>query len=105
MAPALLCTGRMSKIAACCLLLVAGCVADEAEDEVADTAVDGLMALPEFHGRFGSPSIVRDGDVLHAYFAIQRVAGETEHVAHARSDDGGKTWLSVGDALPWLSDE
>ena len=103
MASALLCMRRMIKIAACCVLLF-GCVA-EVDEPVPDTAVDGLMALPEFHGRFGSPSIVRDGDALHAYFAIQKFDGETEHVAHARSDDGGKTWLRVGDALPKLNDE
>ena len=98
----------MKKTIACSLLLVlGGCgVADDGvEEPVVDSAVDGLSALPEFHGRFGSPSIVRDGDTLHAYFAIQRVDGATEHVAHARSADGGKSWLSVGDALPVLGAE
>lgn len=99
-------SARMLKTVACSLLLVAGCVAQDVDDEpISDTAIDGLSALPEFHGRFGSPSIVRDGDTLHAYFAIQSFQGETEHVAHARSDDGGKTWLRVGDALPKLNVE
>lgn len=95
----------MTRTLACSLLLfLGGCVAPDADEPIADSAVDGLSALPEFHGRFGSPSIVRDGDRLHAYFAIQRVDGAIEHVAHARSDDGGKSWLSVGDALPRLGD-
>ena len=98
----------MTKRIACSLLLcLGGCVApnDNLDEPVLDTAVDTLSSLPEFHGRFGSPSIVRDGDVLHAYFAIQKVGGVTEHVANARSDDGGKNWLSVGDALPKLGAE
>ena len=33
------------------------------------------------------------------------LTGETEHVAHARSDDGGTTWLRVGDALPSLNSD
>ena len=94
----------MLKTVACTLLLLVGCVASEEDDTIPDTAIEGLSSLPEFHGRFGSPSIVRDGDTLHAYFAIQHYEGETVHVAHARSDDGGKTWLRVGDALPKLGD-
>lgn len=58
--------------------------------------------LPEFHGRCGSPSIVRAGARLHAFFPIQGFQGHTVHVAHARSEDDGKTWLRVGDALPQL---
>lgn len=81
------------------LLALAACVAPD-DEPVLDTSVDALSKLPEFHGRFGSPTIVRDGDALHAYFAIQKFEGETVHVAHARSDDDGKTWLRVGDALP-----
>jgi hypothetical protein len=92
----------MLRIAACLLALV-GCIdggddADPAEDSLVETA-----SLPEFHGRFGSPTIVRDGDALHAYFAIQSYAHETVHVAHARSDDGGTTWFRIGDALPRLN--
>lgn len=93
----------MWKLALLGMVLATGCVsdaADDGDDLVTDTAVDGLSRLPEFHGRFGSPTIVKDGDSLHAYFAIQRFAGQTEHVAHARSDDNGKTWLRIGDALP-----
>ena len=106
MASPLLWLGGMFKTA-CCLLLVVGCVAQDEDTgpSVDDSAVDALSALPEFHGRFGSPSIVRDGDTLHAYFAIQKFDGQTEHVAHARSDDGGKTWLRVGDALPSLNSD
>lgn len=63
---------------------------------------DGDSALPDFHGRFGSPSIVRDGARLHAFFPIQGYQGTTVHVAHARSDDDGATWQRVGDALPRL---
>jgi hypothetical protein len=105
-ASALLWNARMLKTVACCLLLAAGCLAEESDEDelVTDVAIDGLSALPEFHGRFGSPSIVRDGDKLHAYFAIQSFQGDVQHVAHARSDDGGKTWLRVGDALPALGD-
>lgn len=92
------------------LSLAVGCVAqgdddDDAADAVPDTALDSLAQLPQFHGRFGSPSIVRDDDELQAYFAIQSFDGKTEHVAHARSADGGKTWLRVGDALPRLNRE
>lgn len=82
--------------------VVVGCTFEEDEDS--ETVVDSELALPLFHGRFGSPSIVRDGDALHAYFAMQAFAGETVHVAHARSDDGGATWKRVGDALPELND-
>ena len=78
---------------------ITACVAPGEEDGI----VDGEVALQPFHGRFGSPSIVRDGDVLHAYLPIQQFDGETVHVAHARSNDGGATWLRVGDALPELN--
>ena len=93
----------MFKAAACTLLLLVGCAVPDDDAPIPVTAVEGLASLPEFHGRFGSPSIVRDGDTLHAYFAIQKYDGQIEHVAHARSDDGGKTWLRIGDALPELS--
>ena len=81
-----------------CILLVAaaGCIG------AADTS-DSESALTEFHGRFGSPTIVRDGSTLHAYFPKQQVAGQPVHVAHARSDDDGVTWQYIGDALPELS--
>ena len=80
-----------------------GCIDDEYEDEDSLVTIESEASLPLFHGRFGSPSIVRDGDRLHAYFAKQAYQNETVHVAHARSDDGGKTWLRVGDALPQLN--
>src|SRR5512138_2736148 len=87
----------MSRIAACLVVLTA-CMDDVDDDSLVET-----ISLPEFHGRFGSPTIVRDGDALHAYFAIQAYEGETVHVTHARSDDGGATWLRVGEALPRLN--
>lgn len=90
----------MFKAVACCLLVLVGCVDFGGDDSIGDAETD--LALPEFHGRFGSPSIVRDGNRLHAYFAIQNYEGKTVHVAHARSNDGGETWLRVGDALPHL---
>src|SRR5699024_2366038 len=88
-----------------------GCVGDDpgADDANADDTVDvnppviADNAQLAFHGRFGSPSIVRDGDVLHAYFAMQQFQGDPIHVAHARSNDGGETWLRLDDALPRLN--
>ncbi len=85
------------------VIVCAGCVA-EPDAEPSEVVLDSELALPMFHGRFGSPTIVRDGDQLHAYFAIQAFQGETQHVAHARSDDGGAHWLRIGDALPRLND-
>lgn len=79
-----------------------GCWTED-EDEDSLVTIESEAALPLFHGRFGSPTIVRDGDRLHAYFAIQAFQGETVHVTHARSDDRGKTWLRIGDALPQLN--
>jgi hypothetical protein len=92
----------MLRTAACCLLALAGCIddAEPADDSIVDT-----VSLPEFHGRFGSPTIVRDGDTLHAYFAIQSYDHERVNVTHARSDDNGATWLRVGDALPRLDSD
>jgi len=78
-------------------LLLLGCIAGDPPTGEADSE------LSQFHGRFGSPSIVVDGDHLHAYFPIQKDNGQRVNVAHARSDDGGVTWLDVGDALPRLS--
>src|SRR5690349_6647886 len=108
----------MSRTWTCCFLAAAlataaGCVADDsvADDANGDDATTDELpiisdtALLAFHGRFGSPSIVRDGDALHAYFAMQQFAGDPVHVAHARSDDGGDTWLRVSDALPRLNRE
>ncbi len=89
----------MSRIAACLVALV-GCIDDA---DVADDSLVETISLPEFHGRFGSPTIVKDGTTLHAYFAIQAYQGETVHVTHARSTDGGATWLRVGEALPQLN--
>lgn len=86
--------------AALCLVALAGCIDDA---DVTDDSLVETVSLPEFHGRFGSPTIVRDGDTLHAYFAIQSYDHETVHVTHARSDDNGATWLRVGEALPHLS--
>jgi hypothetical protein len=80
------------------LALTSACLGDDSEDITENEA-----ALPPFHGRFGSPTIVRDGDTLHAYFAIQAFQGETVHVAHAKSTDDGEHWLRVGDALPKLN--
>jgi len=97
-----------------CATMAFGCVSDPGDpgdpgdDGGDDGAADELPEISEnallaFHGRFGSPTIVRDGDQLHAYFAIQSFHGETVHVAHARSDDGGEHWLRIGDALPELN--
>jgi hypothetical protein len=83
-------------IAILCVALTA-CVTDDEEATSGDE-----LTRAAFHGRFGSPSIVRDGDALHAYFAIQQFDGDTVHVAHARSDDDGAHWLRIGDALPRL---
>jgi len=93
----------MIRTAALCVCLLAGCVDDDQAEPVDDSLVD-TISLPEFHGRFGSPTIVRDGDTLHAYFAIQSYDHERVNVTHARSDDGGATWLRVGEALPNLND-
>jgi hypothetical protein len=76
--------------------------ASDGDDTGDDSGDDGGSALPDFHGRFGSPSIVRDTARLHAFFPIQGYQGRTVHVAHARSDDDGATWQRVGDALPRL---
>ena len=89
----------MIKLMCIVLLASAGCiVGDEPFGES-----DG--SLSEFHGRFGSPTIVNDGGKLHAYFPIQQSGGQRVNVAHARSDDDGVTWLDAGDALPKLSRE
>jgi arabinan endo-1,5-alpha-L-arabinosidase len=96
----------MNKAIITCLLLGAtACLSGEEEDS-SDVGVIDAPATQPFHGRFGSPSIVRDGGRLHAYFPIQGFAGKTIHVAHARSDDGGAHWFRVGDdgeALPHLN--
>lgn len=92
----------MNRIAIMVAIAVIGCATEEDLDS--PVLIDSERSLPLFHGRFGSPTIVRDDDALHAYFAIQSFAGETVHVAHARSDDGGETWKRVGDALPRLND-
>src|ERR1044071_1859561 len=86
---------RMHRYVLLALVLASGCATDD--DSLYDSE-DGFTLQP-FHGRFGSPSIVRDGDTLHAYFPIQRFEGDTVHVAHARSADGGAHWGRVGDAL------
>ena len=88
---------RTAAIISLGLTAAAACAAPSESDS------DEEVGLQPFHGRFGSPTIVRDGDVLHAYFPIQQFEGETVHVAHARSNDGGATWLRVGDALPELN--
>src|SRR5262245_24221588 len=98
MALALRRAARM-RYAALVVLAFSACVVPGEDD---GTLADEV-ALQPFHGRFGSPSIVRDGDTLHAYFPIQSYNGDTVHVAHARSDDDGATWLRVGDALPKLN--
>jgi len=88
---------RMKHAFVLAVTLLTSCAIDTGEDE-------GEVALAPFHGRFGSPSIVHDRDTgtLHAYFPIQAFKGDTVHVAHARSMDGGETWDRVGDALPKL---
>ncbi len=101
LAPSLPFPRRMLKLALAITVIVTATGCLDPEDESVD---ENGVALEPFHGRFGSPTIVRDGDVLHAYFAIQQFQGETVHVAHARSNDDGKTWLRVGDALPRLND-
>ena len=73
---------RMLRIALCCLVALAGCVGDDESDRRLARR-DGL-SLPDFHGRFGSPSIVRDGDTLHAYFAIQAYA-RRDRARHSRT--------------------
>lgn len=80
------------------LLLLSACALDSGTD-----ADEAELNLPAFHGRFGSPTIVRDDDVLHAYFPMQRFAGKDVHVTHARSLDFGATWDRVGEALPKLN--
>jgi Glycosyl hydrolases family 43 len=81
-------------------LLTTSCGTED-ESEGVD---DGELELEPFHGRFGSPSIVRDGDMLHAYFPVQSHEGKRIHVTHARSTDDGAHWDRVGEALPTLSD-
>ena len=90
----------MIRALAICLALTA--CTDEA-DLVDDDLELSLEARPPFHGRFGSPTIVRDGDRLHAYFALQAFEGDRVNVTHARSDDNGKTWLRIGEAVPRLN--
>ncbi|MEO8702106.1 MAG: family 43 glycosylhydrolase [Kofleriaceae bacterium] len=80
-------------------VLTTGCISDE-DGESEDT---GDVTLSPFHGRFGAPSIVKDGDTLHAYFPIQQHAGDPVHVTHARSTDDGAHWDRVGEALPRLN--
>jgi Glycosyl hydrolases family 43 len=80
------------------LSLLSACALDLDTDED-----EGEVALQPFHGRFGSPTIVRDDSVLHAYFPRQRQGGKDVHVAHARSLDGGASWDFVGDAVPKLN--
>lgn len=98
----------MIRCAILALVVTAACASPDLDEVDVDTdAADELdMAEaarpPQFHGRFGSPTIVRDGDKLHAYFAIQRHEGERVNVTHARSDDDGQTWIRIGDALPEL---
>jgi hypothetical protein len=95
----------MMRTAVTSTLILAGLAAGCAMEDDPPTAddIESQLSLQEFHGRFGSPTIARDGDTLHAYFAIQSFEGHTVHVAHARSNDDGKTWLRVGDALPKLN--
>jgi hypothetical protein len=95
---------KSAAVAFAVIATFAGCSIEEDEDDGL-VELDSELALQQFHGRFGSPSIVRDGDDLHAYFAIQAFEGETVHVAHARSDDGGAHWLRIGDALPRLNEQ
>ncbi|HEY5936737.1 MAG TPA: family 43 glycosylhydrolase [Kofleriaceae bacterium] len=89
------------------LVLVAAAACATPDDPMNDVTDDDLLLATDakrpFHGRFGSPTIVRDGDKLHAYFAIQAFEGERVNVTHARSDDNGKTWLRIGEALPRLN--
>src|SRR5687767_9829810 len=103
-APALQRAAQMTRCFALCLIAAATACTGPADEEL---AVEDLLlsadARPPFHGRFGSPTIVRDGDKLHAYFAIQTFEGERVNVTHARSDDNGRTWLRIGEALPRLN--
>jgi len=92
---------RMATFVLAAFVAAAGCEVGDEPDSL--TTVESALSLPLFHGRFGSPTIVRDGNQLHAYFAIQKFDGDTIHVTHARSDDDGKTWLRVGEALPHLN--
>lgn len=91
---------RLAVFAFVAALAVIACGVDDETDSL--TEIDSAVSLPLFHGRFGSPTIVRDHDTLHAYFAIQQFEGDVVHVTHARSDDEGKTWVRVGEALPQL---
>lgn len=80
------------------ILALASCATDLELDDAEDAA-----SLPDFHGRFGSPTIAKDdNDTLHAYFPIQAHKGDRVNVTHARSHDGGVTWQRVGEALPKL---
>jgi hypothetical protein len=92
---------RLTMFAFSALVALAAC--DVGDEQTSITTVESALSLPLFHGRFGSPTIVRDKDTLHAYFAIQKFDQQTVHVTHAKSDDDGKTWVRVGEALPHLN--
>lgn len=67
------------------------------------TDPDGAVTTPPkgYIGAYKSPTIARDGDTYHAYFAGDTVAGAHRNIPHATFTADGN-WSFVGDALPHL---